>query len=437
MALQVLHEACSQVAFFLCVFESTGEVESAFSVLAKFNALNETNQNNYMKVYTDAGPIDNIVRLDLQSGKYFPSELCIRVFQSYRLAHGGKAKNTKKHGLPRLKHQKRLRKTGMAAFKRQREQEKRDIAAPESVPAQEEPDAAVEHLAEAASSSATSRKSKKQVDLREALKHNIADRMLKFRHGRDHSWSSRLQQHEAKALQDIETLRRLENRSLQQQAQSLRETSGVVYVVLGNEVRENDKIKKSLGRMHQLPKGRIYGRTHFLNELHDRTFFEKNPDAKNFFWLCVDADTFRKVLHPEALPSLDEENPDETALKDISVAFASRILGGYVASPSWLEVAAKSESPVPAPILELHPASASQHQLYLTKKVPSRLVELFGHLQFFLTASLPERVQWVLREKKTYLILGCNVSLVIENYQESLRAAAFHLALLSSHVTYR
>lgn len=137
------------------------------------------------------------------------------------------------------------------------------------------------------------------------------------------------------------------------------------------------------------------------------------------------------------MPSLDEENPDETALKDISVAFASRILGGYVASPSWLEVAAKSESPVPAPILELHPASASQHQLYLTKKVPSRLVELFGHLQFFLTASLPERVQWVLREKKTYLILGCNLSLVIENYQESLRAAAFHLALLSSHVTYR
>ena len=114
------------------------------------------------------------------------------------------------------------------------------------------------------------------------------------------------------------------------------------------------------------------------------------------------------MLHPEALPSLDEENPDETALKDISVAFASRILGGCVASPSWLQVAAKSESPVPAPILELHPASAPQHQLYLTKKVPSRLVELFGHIHFLLTAFLPERVQWVLREKKTYLILGCN-----------------------------
>ena len=67
---------------------------------------------------------------------------------------------------------------------------------------------------------------------------------------------------------------RLERRSLETQTERMPEVDALVYVVLGEEVREATKLKKMLARMDHLPRGRIYGRTHFWNEVVDKTLWK-------------------------------------------------------------------------------------------------------------------------------------------------------------------
>ena len=398
------------MAFFLAVFDSTGEVESAFSVLARFNELNEANQNNYMKVYTDSGPIDDIVRVD-KDGTYCPGALCHRVLERYRLEHGGMAKNTKKNLLPRLQRKSRLRDQGMAALKRKRKDEKETIAAADAAggrtdPAGGQTDPEPE-LREAASSSKAARKTEQQVNLLKAVKKKAAERLFEFRHGAGHDVAPKLALHEKEALASREAMNRLERRSLETQTEMMPEVDGLVYVVLGEDVRETTKVKKMLARMDQLPRGRIFGRTHFLNEVVDKSLWKSGP--RQFVWLCVDDNTFHQVVHPDGLFSqlAEDSEPSDATVKDVSLALCSRVLGGYVATKSWLEKAGATMSPL-KPVLQLAPACRQPHQMYLSKKLHDKVKELLEALHGGLSTFAPEQLQWLLREKKTFLFLDCN-----------------------------
>ena len=391
----------AKVAFLLSIFDSTGEIESSFSILKHFATLAPENKDAYMKVYSDCPSIDDVVRY--QDGVYEPTAFCHRIFEEFRAR--GPGKNLKTSNLPRRQYRSRKKSTGWAAFDRRRRSEQLQLAQPD---ADEEGD--VGHLAAACAREAGKRQSQGHMDLVTGMKQKAAERMLQFRLGPTHNIAKKLKEHEDAALSCKATLERMEARSLETQLRKF-PAGRTTIVIVGDCSHEKARVRKLLGRVPVIEFGRIYGPSGFLNEVSEETFLERVADAPNLVWLCVDADSWQKMLRPETharLPdSPDLEQQDEKVLKEVSLAFASRILGGFLATSKWLDVVCGQSEPV-APILELVPGYTHPHQFYISKQVPEKLSNMFRHLHSSLLVHHPDRLRWIPREKKMFpLTLAC------------------------------
>ena len=60
------------------------------------------------------------------------------------------------------------------------------------------------------------------------------------------------------------------------------------------------------------------------------------------------------------------------------------------------------------PVLQLAAACRQPHQMYLSKKLHDKVKELLEALHGGLPTFAPKRLQWLLRENKTFLFLDCN-----------------------------
>ena len=365
------------------------------------SSMSDANKDVYMKVFCDCPPCDDIVAVS-DGNKYAAKEFCHKILAKYREMHGGSGKNVKMTRLPRRQFQCRTRAKGMAAFERKRSEQQQAHSSHEPAA---EASQTLQDLDSLAQQSARQRETAKQVDLRASLKKQAADFARDFVLGPVEGMARKLADHEKEQLKSKEKLRRLEHRHLEEQLSSF-PLGSTTCIVLGESREKKTLVKKQLLRLTSLQCSHLYGASDFLNYLHDETFFEKTQDAVNLVWVCTDEETFHKLVHPADHMKLPADGTlTEEMEKEISVSLASRVLGGYVATARWVELAVK-QVVAPAPILQLLPAFVNPHQMYFSEKLPGKIRSLMQHFDSGLQRSaMAAKTQWVVRKKKTFLLL--------------------------------
>ena len=416
--------AC-QVRYLLCVFDSTSEIESSFATLRLFSghavllscvirfvpiplsggikgSMTPANADAYLKTWCDCPPLENIVFFDGKSYQLRP--LYYKIIRQYKLVHGGSGCNTKKTRLPRRQFVSRKRKTGLKAFERR--QQASQTGGEETLDLQA--------LDAAAKSSARTRQTQAQVNLREAVQKLQADLWQDFTAGPLSGTAEKLKQHEKEQLQDKEKLERLEHRHLQEQRDVL-PPGHCAFIVLGACKQAKTRVKKALLRLTVC--GSVYGGSDFLNYISEESLLAK-VGPKPLVYVCCDSSSFHRAIHPSV--------PKDDDIKEGCISLAMRVLGGFVATEQWVIHAAKRSHEPPAPILRLVPAYEQKIQFYVSDKVHDKMKAIISHLNNALAESIfASHVQWLMRERKSLLSSGSN-----KKFRQSVAVIVSHIFCL-------
>lgn len=253
---------------------------------------------------------------------------------------------------------------------------------------------------EVVQASSRERATERQSNLRTVLQRQAAELRATFLHGPAHGLASKLAEHERELMKNAEKLQRLENRQLHEQTEQLNPGPST-FVILGTCKNEKKRAEKQLRRIKAFEGSSFYSASEFLTLVIHETVM----NWQQLVWIALDGPTFERLLKPE-LTSIPDADAPEESWKQLSTLLATRILGGFIASGQWVSLATTQDR-IPAPILRIQPAYVFGHQLYLSAKFPDRLKSFIEHIDKGLRAGpLQGRVQWLLREKKTYLPRG-------------------------------
>ena len=369
-------------------------------------SMTPANADAYLKTWCDCPPLENIVFFDGKSYQLRP--LYYKIIRQYKLVHGGSGCNTKKTRLPRRQFVSRKRKTGLKAFERRQQAE---LQAAESQTGGEET-LDLQALDAAAKSSARTRQTQAQVNLREAVQKLQADLWQDFTAGPLSGTAEKLKQHEKEQLQDKEKLERLEHRHLQEQRDVL-PPGHCAFIVLG--ACKQASVKKALLRLTVC--GSVYGGSDFLNYISEESLLAK-VGPKPLVYVCCDSSSFHRAIHPSV--------PKDDDIKEGCISLAMRVLGGFVATEQWVIHAAKRPHEPPAPILRLVPAYEQKIQFYVSDKVHDKMKAIISHLNNALAESIfASHVQWLMRERKSLLSSGSN-----KKFRQSVAVIVSHIFCL-------
>ncbi|CAE7032353.1 unnamed protein product [Symbiodinium natans] len=381
-----------KVRFMLAIFDATSEIETSFSTLRLFSgsikaSMSEENRNCYLKVFCDCPDLDKVVFFS--KGNYQPSSLGFKILDKYRKLYGGQGRNTRRDRLPRKSFCSRLKSKGLASFQRQRDAQRRSLQQPDA-------EEGLEDLQQVVDSAARRRASPKQEKLRAILQAKAAELKQDFVHGPGHGIAAKLSEHERNVLKDKEKLQRIEMRQLHEQLEELA-PGPCTFVILGSCVHLKTRAKKQLARVSSFAGSVFYSASEFLNGVSQ----EVAMDCKRLVWVCVEPETFQKVLGPQNGVEIPAADAQGECWKEVSIILATRVLGGYVASGQWPSLLAnRQDASVPSPIIRLGAAYAQPHNIYMSK-LPEKLKGCLNHLDAILRGG-PEQghVRWVLRGSK-------------------------------------
>ncbi|CAE7192465.1 unnamed protein product, partial [Symbiodinium natans] len=364
-----------KVRFMLAIFDATSEIETSFSTLRLFSgsikaSMSEENRNCYLKVFCDCPDLDKVVFFS--KGNYQPSSLGFKILDKYRKLYGGQGRNTRRDRLPRKSFCSRLKSKGLASFQRQRDAQRRSLQQPDA-------EEGLEDLQQVVDSAARRRASPKQEKLRAILQAKAAELKQDFVHGPGHGIAAKLSEHERNVLKDKEKLQRIEMRQLHEQLEELA-PGPCTFVILGSCVHLKTRAKKQLARVSSFAGSVFYSASEFLNGVSQ----EVAMDCKRLVWVCVEPETFQKVLGPQNGVEIPAADAQGECWKEVSIILATRVLGGYVASGQWPSLLAnRQDASVPSPIIRLGAAYAQPHNIYMSK-LPEKLKGCLNHLDAIL-----------------------------------------------------
>ncbi|CAE7244753.1 unnamed protein product [Symbiodinium sp. CCMP2592] len=410
-----------KVRCLLCIFDSTSAIESSFSTYRLFTkgakaSITEAHRNLYMKVFCDAPPPDMsficesavwIARPTTAGRCYEATPFCNRVLQTYRVLNGGQGKNTKSTNLPRRLMKSRLRAKGLQAFDRRKTGEVVALTEEQSKALDPSVVEKIVGLDDVVQKAAKDRTSQKQIDLLLCLKKKARERQEAFIHGPHHEGAAKLKELERDVLKNAEQLCKVEQRQMAKDTRTLAPVPTWV-VIVGEATEDKHAIKRRVLEVCK-PEQQvvIHGVTSFLTQLHKASFYETLPGQ--IVYLCSNYETLLWLTDP----TLDIEDESDKQKKRSHLVLATRLLGGYVCGPSWLERLANSPAQaLPAPILQLRSAMLTPHQVYLGKQLPGHASDFWWQLhKGLLNSRLGDSVSMVLRDKKKHkLLLACILS---------------------------
>ncbi|CAE7218467.1 unnamed protein product [Symbiodinium sp. CCMP2592] len=401
-----------KVRCLLCIFDSTSAIESSFSTYRLFTkgakaSITETHRNLYMKVFCDAPPPDMsficesavwIARPTTAGRCYEATPFCNRVLQTYRVLNGGQGKNTKSTNLPRRLMKSRLRAKGLQAFDRRKTGEVVALTEEQSKALDPSVVEKIVGLDDVVQKAAKDRTSQKQIDLLLCLKKKARERQEAFIHGPRHEGAAKLKELERDVLKNAEQLCKVEQRQMAKDTRTLAPVPTWV-VIVGEATEDKHAIKRRVLEVCK-PEQQvvIHGVTSFLTQLHKASFYETLPGQ--IVYLCSNYETLLWLTDP----TLDIEDESDKQKKRSHLVLATRLLGGYVCGPSWLERLANSPAQaLPAPILQLRSAMLTPHQVYLGKQLPGHASDFWWQLhKGLLNSRLGDSVSMVLRDKKKH-----------------------------------
>ena len=367
----------------LCLFESTGILEQN---LSSFRALHRDQKQNtsratlrsLLKVMVDT---DLVATYNPASKIYTLTEFGLRAYNRYRSLYGA-AKNAPASTLPRRTMHRKCAKTGMAAFKRLQAEQKAG-AVPTDMP-QEEAQSLKRVLDTSAEQHETKRQKKLVSELAERVTAKLAlvSREAFAKDAKERL--ARLQNEDREQLKKLESmqLRELKDASAMDPAGGL-----AVCVISKAEIERADAIIKDRARaLHKLCGLRVCHLT--SSQLVGRCL-----ESKFVIFLATSR---------EAEAGLVYHGTETHEGLDLG-ACVSRLLGGYIAGPTWLDECVR-RGVLLTPLLRCAQAVKCPRQLGFDDGLPQQaaILKLLSAIE---SHSLGFR-QWVIRSKREELTLS-------------------------------